>query len=635
MCGIAGIYEFDRAKAASATLLQRMTDLIAHRGPDDAGQYVAGGVALGHRRLSIIDPTPAGHQPMANEDSSIWIVYNGECYNYADFRAPLEERGHRFHSSSDTETLLHLYEEYGPELLSRIDGMFAFAIWDARRQRLLLARDRLGIKPLFYFADATHFTFASELKSLLADPAVSGRLDPAAWSEFLHLMSTPGAGTIFCGVRKLLPGHYLCVVDGRISEHRYWEVPMWRRLTRMSLDEACEQFDRIFRKAVTSHLVSDVPVGVFLSGGVDSSAVAALAAREAQPRMQSFSIGFKGVLEFDESAFAKQVAAHVGTDHRELNMTPDLVEELPRVVWHADEPFAISSSLALYCLARLTRQYVKVVLSGDGGDEVFAGYPWRHQSGPSRHVPLPARMRRLVGAILGPVALNSERRSAGTRVLDRMRRALSLDEGYVESFCVYQTHDLHDLLTPETFEAVSLAWETNVAQEYYDRYPRVDQLRRKLYTDLKSTLVSEMLTKVDRMTMAFGLEARVPLLDYHLIEWAFEVPGELKIQAAEGKLLVKKAMEKYLPHELLYRPKHGFNVPLKLWMRAQLRDYTRDILTERTIRSRGLFRPEAVERILRQHEEGTADASNKIFTLLVTELWFRWFIDGRDRIIHG
>jgi asparagine synthase (glutamine-hydrolysing) len=339
--------------------------------------------------------------------------------------------------------------------------------------------------------------------------------------------------------------------------------------------------------------------------------------------------------EFDESEFARQVAALAGTDHHEFTLRANLVDELPRIAWHADEPFAVSSSLGLYCLARLAHQHVKVVLSGDGGDELFAGYPWRHGPGAPGPASLARRLHGLAILVRSAFTTCPARWRVARRAPSRMGRVQSVEEGYVESLCVYRTTELRTLLVPDAFEEVNRAWAANVTQQYYDRYPDAEELDRKLYADVKSTLVSEMLTKVDRMTMAFGLEARVPFLDHHLVEWAFQLPGEHKIQGREGKLLVKKAMEKYLPRTVLYRPKHGFNLPLKLWMRDQLRDYVRDILNGRSIRARGLFRPEAVEQILRRHEEGVEDASNKIFVLLMTELWFRWYVDGRDHILRG
>jgi asparagine synthase (glutamine-hydrolysing) len=637
MCGIAGILNFDSAAPAPSGVVHRMTDLIAHRGPDDEGHHAAGNIALGHRRLSILDLSPAGHQPMANDDSSVWIVYNGECYNFRELARFLEGRGCRLRSRSDTEVLLRLYEELGPEFVSRLGGMFAFAIWDVPRQRLLMARDRLGIKPLFYFADRHHLSFASELKALMADPAVPSTISPVALSSFLHLMSVPDPAAIFAGVRKLLPGHVLIAERGRVTEREYWDVPVGRPRADLSEDDAASEFSTLFRDVVRAHMIADVPVGAFLSGGVDSSAVVALAGPATAHQMETFSIAFSGQAEFDETPFARAVARRLDTRHHEFDLAPDLIDALPNVVWHADEPFAITSSFALYFLAREARRHVKVVLSGDGGDEVFAGYAWRHRDVPAAGLSLPTSLRRpahrlaafahdRVGAVLAA-------HSFLYRGLGRLRRELQVDDRYVRSLCCYQDEDLARLLTPDWLRAVRGAWADNVAQRYFDRHRAADQLSRKLYTDIRTTLVSEMLTKVDRMTMAHGLEARVPFLDHRVVEWAFRLPSALKLRDDEGKVVVKRALEPYLPREVLYRPKQGFNVPMKLWMRGQLRDFVRDTLTEQRIRDRGLFRPDEVRRIVAEHESAGADSSNKIFVLLATELWFQRFVDARREIV--
>jgi asparagine synthase (glutamine-hydrolysing) len=377
MCGIAGFLERDPSASASRVQLERMTSLIAHRGPDDAGHFVRGNVALGHRRLSIIDLSQAAHQPMSNDDGSLWITYNGECYNYRDLARELRSEGVRLRSDSDTEVLLRLYERHGEAFLERLDGMFAIAIWDQRRRLLLLARDRLGIKPLYYSETAGRLSFASELKSLLADPGIRTDLNIDALSDYLHLLSIPDPQSILSGVRKLLPGHYLRASADGISLHKYWDVTVAPD-PRMSLEEAIAQFDLRFGESVVSHMVADVPVGAFLSGGVDSSAIVARAAPASAEAIRTFSVTFPGMGEFDESVHAASVARRYGTNHHEFAVTPDLISALPKIAWHADEPFAVSSGFALYFLAEVARRHVKVVLTGDGADEVFGGYVWRH-----------------------------------------------------------------------------------------------------------------------------------------------------------------------------------------------------------------------------------------------------------------
>lgn len=642
MCGIAGVYYFDAQASVDPGLLQRMTDLLVHRGPDDGGYYCQGNVGLGHRRLAILDLSSAGHQPMSNADGSLWITYNGECYNYRDFHALLRAHGHQLRSTSDTETLLYLYADYGPAFLEKIAGMYALGLWDARRQRLLLARDRLGIKPLFYYYDRQHLVFASELKALLADPTIPTTLNHAALSDFLHLMSIPDPESIFQGVKKLLPGQYLLAEKGRVRTQQYWEIPVAPPDEQRDLTTLCEQFDRLWQRTVASHMIADVPVGAFLSGGVDSSAIVAMASRQHTQPMLTFASTFRGLAEFDESPYAQQVAALCHTQHHEFNLTPDLVAALPRIAWHADEPLAISSAFALYFLSQLARQHVKVVLTGDGGDEVFAGYPWRHADFSALASPVPSLPQHVPSAFrhwLGRVKALA--RTCGVfPALKALEQAMAgrlappppSDTRYVQSFLCYQEHELAELLLPDVGQTVQQAWADNITQRYYDHCAGVDQLTRKLYTDIKTTLVSEMLTKVDRMTMAFGLEARVPFLDHQVVEWAFGIPSASKLHGMEGKYVVKKAMERYLPADVLYRPKHGFNVPMKVWMRDQLATFIRDTLNERAIRSRGMFRAEHVSKILQAHAAGQQDASNKIIVMMMLELWFQRFVDKRHEL---
>jgi asparagine synthase (glutamine-hydrolysing) len=625
MCGIAGIFEFGRGAKADQRLLERMTQLIAHRGRDDSGLVLRGGVGLGHRRLSIIDLSSAGHQPMASEDGAVWITYNGECYNYAELARSLRERGHRFRSSSDTEVLLHLYLERGENFFEAIDGMFALAIWDERKQQLLLARDRMGIKPLYYFADREHLVFASEMKSLLADRRVAADIDPAALGDYLQLLSIPDPNCILRGVRKLLPGHYLTATRDGIREHRYWDLTIALDPDR-SFAASCDEFDRLFGASVRSHMVADVPVGAFLSGGVDSSAIVCAASQQAAAPIETFSITFAGLSQFDESRYAAGVARHCGADHHKFNLTPDLIEAIDRVVWHADEPFAVSSGFALYLLAKLARERVKVVLSGDGGDEVFAGYVWRHRDFaelPELAVAAASRLSAAVG-MLGPFAELVPGR------LRRLGQTSEWEERYVRSFACFQREDLAELLLPDAAETIAEASGATVLRRRLDETAGHEQLSRKLYADIKTTLVSEMLTKVDRMTMAHGLEARVPFLDHRLVEWAFTVPAAHKLHHGDGKRLVKKAFADRLPKDILYRPKQGFNVPLGLWMRNELHDFVRDTLTSQSLMERGLFHRGAVRDLLNQHTSGGTDSSNKIFALVMLELWFQKFADSRQ-----
>lgn len=625
MCGIAGILQFDPGARPDAALLERMTSLIAHRGPDDAGHEIRGPVALGHRRLSIIDTSNGGHQPMANDDGSIVIVYNGECYNYRELADGMRARGHRFRSGSDTEVILRLYEEKGEACLSELQGMFALAIWDGRRKRLVLARDRLGIKPLYVTHDRERLLFASEMKALLADPRTDTSLNTAALGDYLHLLSIPDPQSIFLGVRKLPPGHLLVAGADGVRERPYWTLPVAID-EGMSYETAVAGFEERFRDAVSSHMVADVPVGAFLSGGVDSSAIVAFAAKTTDHPIETFSITFPGLEEFDESPYAEAVAEHCGARHHAFRLTPDLVDALPRIAWHADEPFAISSAFALYFISKVARERVKVVLSGDGGDEVFGGYVWRHVDFPELPRAACWGAERAAAMLRRHPAL---RRLAPKRLADRLAGLASRDHRYLNSFISFHDSELHDLLEPDLGAQVIEAWQDNAVQRSLETAPGGEQLAAKLYADIKTTLVSEMLTKADRMTMANGLEGRVPFLDHRLVEWAFTVPGRHKIQGANGKALVKSALERHLPRDILHRRKQGFNVPLKIWMRGELRGFVRDLLTPARLRRSGVFRPEAVEAVLQRHETGEIDASNKIFAMLMLELWHETFLDRR------
>jgi asparagine synthase (glutamine-hydrolysing) len=630
MCGIAGIFEYGPEASASAALLARMTNLIAHRGPDDSGQVIRGGVGLGHRRLSVIDLSADAHQPMGSDDGALWITYNGECYNYRELRSQLDAGGQRFRSHSDTEVLLHLYRCRGEGFVTALDGMFAFALWDERSRTLLVARDRLGIKPLYYYADRDHFIFASEMKALLADPRIPIEVEPAALAHYFQLLSIPDPHCILKGVRKLAPGCYLRVTAGGVEQRRYWDLPVAPD-PGTTAHAADDGFLQHFGGAVRSHMVADVPVGAFLSGGVDSSAVVAQASDIAKAPIETFTITFPGLEEFDESCYAAAVARHCGTRHHEFRLTPDLVGSLDRVAWHADEPFAISSALALYCLAGLARERVKVALSGDGGDEVFAGYVWRHADfvgGP----PGAAAVAGFLGAVVDALGAAGRLLPPGAR--RRLDHAAAPGQRYLHAFACFGKSELGTLLQGDVVGPVIDACDDNIVQYHFDHAPGDEQLARKLYTDIKTTLVSEMLTKLDRMTMAHGLEARVPFLDHHLVEWAFTVPGRYKLRDGDGKLLVKRAMEPRLPREILYRRKQGFNVPLKLWLRRELKEFIRDTLAARRLTERGLYRRAALDRLLDDHFGDRADRSNKIFAVLMLELWFQKFVDDRPRHLH-
>jgi asparagine synthase (glutamine-hydrolysing) len=619
MCGIAGILREPGQRVDPADL-RSLAGALAHRGPDAEGFHADGNLGLAHRRLSILDLTPAGHQPMCNEDGSVWVVYNGQLFDFAPLRDRLEGRGHVFRSRTDTEVLVHLYEEKGCDLLAEVDGMFAFALWDARRRRLLLARDRLGIKPLVYAEGPGGLVFASELRALLALPWMRRDLDELGIVRYLYQASVPGEASVLRGIRKLPPAHRLIAEDGRTRIERYWALPE-DPADGGSFDEAAAQLEARLASAVRSHLVADVPVGAFLSGGLDSTAVTRAAARLAGPALQTFSARFADA-RADEGPHAAEVAAALGTVHHELALGPELFASLPEVIEAADEPFAVASALALHRLARFARERVKVVLTGDGADELLAGYPWRHEpeigrgSRPGsllRALGLTAA-RSLRGSRAGGPSLAAQLASRGLRLLRRP------DERYAEVVDIFTPEEMEALVEPAAADLAREAWRTNPVRVRYAAGGG-DEVNRRLRADFATTLVDEMLTKVDRMTMAAGLEARVPFLDRGLVEWAFRLPGRHKVRGP-GKRVLRRALAPSFPRAAA-RPKHGFDVPLGPWLRGPLRALLLDTLSPDAVRARGLLRERAVARIVDAHLRGRGDHSRKLFALMALEMWLR------------
>lgn len=628
MCGIAGILNFDRQRPVDRNLVAAMTRALAHRGPDAEGIWVEGAVGLGHRRLSIIDLSTAAEQPMVSDDGQIRIIYNGEVYNFLTLRRMLEAEGYKFRTTSDTEVILQAYRRYGVDFVRHLRGMFALAIWDAREQLLLLARDRIGIKPLYYRLGSDYIAFASELKALLLDPRTPREIDPAALSDFLHLLSIPDPRTILQGVRKLEAGHLL-IIRGRHAEDRtYWNVPLPAATRKLSLAEACSEFDERFGDAVRSHLVADVPVGAFLSGGVDSSAVVAFTEPQVSAGMRTYSVVFRGDEVFDEGPYARMVAERYGTVHREIDLGAEAGDFLPSMAWHCDEPFAVSSALGIYFLARAAREDgTKVVLTGDGGDEVFAGYTWKHVDFPN----LPGARSERVQRLLAGVGAIGRHAAPGLRLWRVLGGGMQPANRYIDSFACFRDDHLMEFVRPDVWPALQREWSGNITARHFDDAAGYPQLTQKLYTDMKSVLVSEMLTKVDRLTMAAGVEARVPFLDHELVEWAFSLPSDLKFRDGEGKLLVKRALEKRLPADVLYRPKAGFNLPVGKWLRTGLKEMVGDLLSPAAVARRGYFKSEVVSSMVDRHMKGGDDVGNRLFVLLMLELWHRQVLDPDPR----
>lgn len=625
MCGICGRLNTD-GRPVEEGLLKQMTAVLAHRGPDGEGIYINGAIGLGHRRLAIIDLSPAGRQPLPNEDKSIWVVLNGEIYNFAELRDDLEARGHVFASRTDTEVIVHLYEERGVECLPALRGMFAFALWDQARQRLLLARDRVGKKPLVYALQPGRLLFASEAKAIIQDPTFPREVDLEALHHYLTYQYVPSPWTMFRGIRKLPPAHYLLWEGGRVTVRPYWTL---RYDAKRDLSEAAaaDRFRELLEEATRLRLVSDVPLGAFLSGGIDSSAVVAAMCRLTGRAVKTFSIGF-AERAYDELAYARIVARRFGTDHHEYVVRPDAVEVMPRLVWHYSEPFADSSAIPSYYLARLARQHVTVALNGDGGDESFGGYPRYGQL---------ALVERAVAAlkpIPAPVraALAAAARIAPGRPVRRMAWLLrSVAETTAERYARWMVmfpDDLKDsLYTPEMRAALAGHPSIRLLAEGWGRGGGTGLLDKTLAADVAMYLPDALLVKMDIATMAHGLEVRSPLLDHRLMEFAAALPPEYKRRGTETKVLMRKALADVLPREILTRPKMGFGVPLGEWFRADLRGLAEELLLESRTTQRGYFDSRALRTLLDQHFAGRHNHGYRLWALLMLELWHRMFID--------
>jgi asparagine synthase (glutamine-hydrolysing) len=627
MCGIAGFVDRESQSWGNGkepeALLRQMCAVIRHRGPDDEGVFVADGAALGMRRLSIID-LAGGHQPIRNEDGSIWVVFNGEIYNYRELRADLVARGHTFYTDADTETIVHAYEEWGEDGFSRLRGMFGIALWDRRRRALLLARDRVGIKPLHYAEHNGRLTFGSEIKSILASGAIEPSLNPSALEHYLAFLYTPADTSIFEGIKKLPPGHLLRWQDGRISVNRYWDLPVAESFSG-TLDDAAERLTTVLADAVESHLVSDVPIGALLSGGVDSSLVVALMARASPQAIKTFSIGFDEP-EFDELDAARRLARHFSTDHHELVVRPDALEIVDKLVEHFDEPFGDSSAVPTWYVSQMARRHVTVVLSGDGGDELFGGY--------DRYLPHPRVAS--FDAIAGGLGRAGARLMwpllpHGMKGKNFLRHVAQDPRGrYVESIGFFQPDEMCGLLSGDLREQVARERPVRAVGARFERFKTLPWPSQMMRFDFETYLPEDILTKVDRMSMAHSIESRVPLLDHEVVTFAASLPGHMKIQGAERKRVLKRAAAKILPADVLSRKKQGFGVPIGTWFRRPLRELVADTLQSASARQRGYFQPRFVDRVIREHLSGRRDHALRLWQLLMFELWHRKYLDRPD-----
>jgi asparagine synthase (glutamine-hydrolysing) len=596
-----------------------MCDVIRHRGPDDEGIHVEPGVGLGMRRLSIID-LAGGRQPIHNESSTVWVVFNGEIYNYRELRAELEALGHRFYTSSDTETIVHAYEQWGEDVFRRLRGMFGIALWDQPKRTLLLARDRAGQKPVHYAERGGRLYFGSEIKSLLAAGAVEPTIDLAALDHYLAFLYTPRDASIFEGVNKLPPGHFLRWRDGRAEIVRYWQIAADERFTG-SEDDAIEALGDVLQDAVRSHMVSDVPLGAFLSGGVDSSAVVGMMARASSRPVKTFSIGFDDPA-FDELEHARTVARHFGTDHHEFVVKPDGLSILGDLIAHFDEPFADSSAIPTWYVSEIARRHVTVVLSGDGGDELFGGY--------DRYLPHPrvAQFDRIawpglqrVAAVTWPLLPH------GTRGKNFLRHVAKDASGrYLDSITLFQPDERAALYADGARAALDARAEQALWSRF-DRFAALPHDSRMMRFDFETYLPEDVLTKVDRMSMAHSIETRVPILDNNVIDFAATLPAEFKIKNGRRKHVLKETLRPLLPPGILDRRKQGFGIPLGTWFRGGLTGLFSDVLDSPRARQRGYFEPAFISRLVKEHLSGQRDHTPRLWQLTVFELWHRQYLD--------
>lgn len=644
MCGIAGAAWSDRGEPLPEAILQRMTDVLAHRGPDDCGFYFSAaeptatnqarsGAALGHRRLSIID-LGGGRQPLSNEDGTVWIIFNGEIYNYKELRARLEAKGHTFQTASDTETIVHLYEEHGENCVDHLRGMFALAIWDQRHERLFLARDRLGKKPLVYRMEGNRILFASELKALLQVPGLPRAINPRAVDYFLTYQYVPHPHSILEGYNKLPPGHSAVFERGQFRIRRYWTPPYAQQVPTNHSPGTREEWKRVLRETLTEsvrlRMRSDVPLGSFLSGGIDSTIISGLMQRLSDRPVHTFSIGFP-VKQFDESSYAREAARHLGTDHHEMTVEPDALSILPKLIWHYDEPFADSSAIPMMYLAEMTRREVTVALSGDGGDELFAGYD-RYKA--VRLGMAIDRWPRPLRAVLTSRVWQKIPASVQQKSLRRRVKRLLAELGkpperrYLRWISIFDAERRHELYSDEFRRQIGNVDSADLLLNAYATCPSRDFVTRTSCADVLTYLPCDILTKVDIATMAYSLEARCPFLDHEVAELAARMPVELKQSAGQGKKILLETFSELLPQSIQRRAKMGFGVPLDHWFRGPLKSLLHDALFDRRSLERGYFNPVVVRRLFEEHIAGRWDHSYRLWALLCFEMWHRMYLDA-------
>jgi asparagine synthase (glutamine-hydrolysing) len=622
MCGICGIVHSEKSRAIPISLIKSMNDTIYHRGPDDEGIYLNKNVALASRRLSIID-LDTGHQPLSNENGKIWIAYNGETYNFPELKKELEKKGHKFKTKSDTETIVHSYEEWGENFVKKLRGMFAFAIWDDREKKLILVRDRIGIKPLYYSItnDGT-LIFGSELKALLKYPGIDKEIDTTALDLFLTIEYIPAPFTIFKKIKKLMAGHILIFKDSYIKIKKYWDIETTDRETK-NFNEYCDQLFSLLKESVQLRLISDVPLGCFLSGGIDSSSIVGLMSELGVKPIRTFSIGFEEK-SYNELKYARIIARKFKTEHKEFIIKPQVIDLTEKLINHLDEPFGDFSIFPTYLVSKIAREYVKVILSGDGGDEVFGGYE-HYQAQKLANIPLLYPLNQFARYAFKPFPPKEKKKGSWNKLKrygegfsfsakDRhFRWMMFLNKKYKEK--LYSPNFLNSIKKEENLLSLS------PFKEYLGNAQNFDEINTELYLDLKTYLSDDILVKVDRMSMATSLETRVPLLDHKLVEFVFEIPGNLKLKGLTTKWIFKKTMERLLPKENIYRSKEGFSIPIKNWLKNELRNLLLDFLNERNINSSGFFHYPFIKKMIKEHLDGKENHSHRLWALLVFEVW--------------
>jgi asparagine synthase (glutamine-hydrolysing) len=620
MCGICGFVSFEPEHNTDKLILQKMNGTLRHRGPDDEGYYQDSRASLAMRRLSIID-LRTGQQPISNEAGDIWVVYNGEIYNFQTLRTQLEKSGHIFKTKSDTEIVVHAYEEYGDDCLKHFNGMFALALWDARKSRLLLARDHMGIKPLYYWAGQDQLVFGSELKALIVHPDVPRRINPAAIDLFLSLEYIPSPLTIYENVFKLPPGHRLVLEGNKLDVSPFWDVPV--QPLGMDEGECAETLAGLMRDAVGMRMISDVPLGAFLSGGIDSSSVVGFMSQFSSQPVQTFSIGFQDA-SYNELPYAEAVARHFGTEHHVELLAPDVSSLAEELVRHHDEPFADTSIFPTYLVSKLARQHVKVALSGDGGDELFGGYDTYRAEQLSRvYAKLPKVVRRdVMPAFAGMLPPQPAKKGAINKV-KRMIEGASMDPAlqHTRWMIFMNDRDKDSLYQAELKMVLDQGSTSAFFERHFQQAGSFDTLARQQYVDMKTYLADDILTKVDRMSMAVSLEARVPLLDHRIVEFALNLPPHMKLNRSRTKIIMRRAVKRLVPDLVIEKPKEGFSIPMKHWLGNSLKSMMLDLLSNDTVRRRGYFNPQVVSAWIQEHLDGRVNHSHRLWALMVLELW--------------